>query len=583
MIGNFKRRLFSLLFFTFFFSLSQANTGPQEELKVLASSEQWQNLLHLQEGIPIIKDPNFIITLAHFSPLNELKATLKLFSRNSQASCKFLARYHFLSSKLNSQWKVKTPNCTQYNNFKQQAPADEISLIYTSENLTQPSSMMGHTMLAISGRDKNQRLIEHAVSYFTNLDSYNIASILWDTLYKGKEGYFIVGPLQPAMDQYLKKEQRNVWRYTLKLSSYQRELIHKHIWELKNVDIPYFFHKQNCATLSQRIIGIAEPELFPKKDSWISPIDVIKSSESAQLISDTKIYPSNQWKIHLLSDFIETQNNETEERIGVSKYLQKELNKTYSDFQYENGHISRNQWASQLKPLKDSNDIKLNLYGYKSPTKTPHDSQLQYAFEYTNQKDWLSIGWMPASHSLEDDNRQYFSENELRLSNVALMVSTQADAIRLKHWHIYSIKQYIPRNHLTGGLSGSFGFGFDQHYDPQLDPYLGSYTKAGLGLTHKISADLNIYYTLNVGAVLGQENSALYIEPELGAYLYEIFNMKTWLSYKHRKTLDNNQNIWSLKHSFLHNKSLSAIFDIKHRKTDNSEQLSASLEFRYYY
>jgi hypothetical protein len=352
--GVIRRKLLCFLLLIFCtYPSTQANIIEQQTFQQLAASTEWQNLLHLQEGQPVLRDPNFILSLNDFSPLNELKATLNLFSKQSPDRCRFIARYYFLSSKLPSFRNNKELPCQQYDNFKQQAPADEISLIYASENLTQPSSMMGHTMLAISGMNNDKQKTEHAVSYFTNLDSFNIVSILWDTLYKGKEGFFVVEPLQKKMEYYLKVEQRNVWRYKLKLSKYQKELIHKHIWELKNVNIPYFFHKQNCATLSQRIIGVADPRLYPKKDSWISPIDVIKTSSSSNMIDSPKVYPSNEWKIHLLSDFIE--NNQT------STLLQLELDKTYSDFQFENGDLDIKSWNKQQKTFAALGELQLDI------------------------------------------------------------------------------------------------------------------------------------------------------------------------------------------------------------------------------
>ncbi|WP_459782668.1 lipoprotein N-acyltransferase Lnb domain-containing protein, partial [Photobacterium sp. R1] len=77
--------------------------------------------------------------------------------------------------------------------------AKTISLAYASENLMSPSSFMGHTFIKLS---ENETDPGHAVSFFTEVDGFNLPKIMFDSLVVGKEGYFIVSPYQESLNFY---------------------------------------------------------------------------------------------------------------------------------------------------------------------------------------------------------------------------------------------------------------------------------------------------------------------------------------------------------------------------------------------
>jgi len=138
------------------------------------------------------------------------------------------------------------------------------------------------------------------VSFFTELQSKNPFSVIWSTFIHGSQGYFLVSPLGKHFAFYNLDEQRNVWRYTLKLSESQRALIQDHLWELKHPKLTYFFHKHNCATLVLDILKLANPDL--ESSGWVSPVDVIKGVSEKHLVSSVEITPASKWKIKMLSE-----------------------------------------------------------------------------------------------------------------------------------------------------------------------------------------------------------------------------------------------------------------------------------------
>lgn len=531
MIGFVRGSLLASLFIALLFP---ADCPAATELKTAAQSAQWRALLHISaDGHTAISDPHFLLSSANPDAAEEMRLTLELLRTDPQAACRFPARHYYLSQLMHAD--LPPADCPGLDEFMRKAPLEELSLIYASENLTQPSSMMGHTMLAIAGRNDEGLFVEHSVSFFTELDTLNLPVIMWDTLVVGKKGYFSVQPLSLAMNNYLVAEQRNVWRYPVALNSQQKALIQRHLWELKQADIAYFFDRHNCATLSQDILAIAYPSLA-SSGAMITPLDVVRNTDRLGITGDATVYASSRWKVRLLSEFSGIRDADElfqpdsfdNTSAGQLRLLQ---GHALNNYQRENGDISEQQWQQRKASLPEP-DARIDLDGYRSPLKVPDDSQWALGLHHQNGDDWLRLSWMPASHTLEDDNRNYFSENELILSELSASVSSTTGDVRLDRWQIYSVRSLIPHDNLTGGLSGYLQFGFDRYYDDSLDTRPGFLASAGLGRTYGVSRDFYLYGLFGVGAALGTDQQYLQLEPEVGAYLYEVWDMKSWLSYK---------------------------------------------------
>jgi len=565
--------------------LAPSYSIASNDIRAASGSPQWRALLHLShENRAAIDSADFLLSFPNVDAAEEMRLTIELLRTDPQATCRFPARHYYLTTVL--QIELPWAECPGLDEFMRKAPLEELSLIYASENLTQPSSMMGHTMLAISGSNDQGQYVEHSVSFFTELDSINLPMILWDTLVVGKKGYFSVQPLSLAMNNYLVKEQRNVWRYPVQLNDEQKNLIQRHLWELKQTDIAYFFDRHNCATLSQDILAIAHPELA-SQGGIITPLDVVRNSRLAGITADAEVYASNRWKVRLLSEFTGVDDKDVlyssvkkDTAMGQLRLLQAHA---FNNYQLEHGDISRIDWHERKAQLPAS-DAHIDLAGYRSPLKVPADSQWSAAYRHQQDHDWLTLSWMPASHTLEDDNRNYFSENELVLSEFSASVNLKNSSLSLERWRIYSVRSHIPYDSLTGGLSGYLQFGFDRYYDESLSRRPGFLASAGLGRTYGLSRDFYMYGLLGVGAVLGTDQQYLQFEPEVGAYLYEVWNMKSWLSYKtllsrpHRP-----QRLLSFTHSLLGGDGYGVMLAWSRRWNDEATEISWELKAKFYY
>jgi hypothetical protein len=285
------------------------------------------------------------------------------------------------------------------------------------------------------------------------------------------------------------------------------------------------------------------------------------------------------------------------EKIGINlddkenTYLASLLGKTYNQYKFSNEKYDLKKWKSinasidEFIPIKD-NEYSLDLSKFKSPLKTPDDSQVSIGHKYFNHLRWINFKYLPASHSIEDDNRQFFNENELKIMELSLLSSLDTGKLKIDSLTLYSAKSYIPWNQFTGGVSGHFSISAEQHWDDKLSPSLVGSIYGGAGYTFSLTKDINTYTMLNLGLAGSEYGGYLYAEPEFGFYLYEIFDMKTFFSFKkiyNQMKSKYEQNLISIKHSVLNLNKWSIFIEHERRWNASHSEVQYGLHIKYQY
>lgn len=594
--------LLTLFLVGYFSSNSSASEQTAQSLikkaieKGLHNTYTWKSLLHIEGGKPSIKDPNFILSLDDFSLENELRKTITLFLDDKKLSsknavCRFPARFYFLQKELGLPSNfIDTNQCDKFIEYVQKAPIDDIYLVFVSENVSSPSSIMGHSFLKITGHDYKSRYVEHCVSFYTVIDTLNIPYLLLKSTVIGMKGFFSLLPYQQQIKRYLENEDRNVWEYHLNFSKDAKKLIQYHIWELKDLDVKYLFTRYNCASVVFNILSLGSKKLKDKSNRlWITPKDIVKDTIKNGLVVDSKLIPSSKWYIRMLSDNISNSTrNEVEEIFKQKKFdsiskqkqnnkLYLELIKVYTEYLYKNNKLNKEDVRKINEQLIKSSyvnkDYNINLSNYKSPVKTFDDSQLSIGIKKFNKKNYMKINFLPASHTITDDNREYFNESALRIADLSLLLSEKD--VELDSLSLISTRSLLPYNKFIGGSSIEFKAGIENHYDTDMNHKKAGTISLGLGLTKKISTDINGYLLFNFGAAHSDFKTYPYVYPEIGATVYELFNMKTYINYKYifnqlnsnqaYQALSISQSLFIKKHykasatyEYLHNNSSSA-------------------------
>jgi hypothetical protein len=516
----------------------------------LSQSDKWQSLLHLKNGQPQIVDHKFLLSKPQFSVEAEMIESIKfIYADPAQAICRFPARFLFLSQYLDfdTAQLTNTTQCPEFSKYQNFVPFDEVNLIFASEVLSSASSMMGHTFLNVSGANVKSTQVSHSLSFFTEFDSYNPFRLLYDGILGGMQGLFIVRPYAVDVEQYAQKEGRNLWSYNLNLSDFDKQLIKYHIWELKELDIEYLFQNYNCATLTLYVLSIANPALRVEEKLYVSPLDVAKAVKKHGMVKSTGVTLADDWALNMLQQEMDANLVQSvESYVFEDNPLAFDLLDEHSRLlakEYLSLLINRPEVKQQLKSVRfaelqrvaadfDKQSLVIDLSLYKDPINTPQDSILGTSLAFVSGSTFIDLSFLPASHKIYGDNRQYFSESELKIAEVVLRADIRKRDIKLHSFTLYSVKSYIPDSDAISQVSGTFFLG----YRHQLNKILletGVVDLSGsFGKTYKIHRDVMVYGMLGFGIASNTADMFLYTEPYVGAIVNAVGDTKAIFEYR---------------------------------------------------
>lgn len=533
------RRFFLLFIFPILLYSSQQETLTKANNYKLYEQNEWKALLHYNGNLNIT-DNQFILS-KDFSLKNELNITINGFylpkenyqNINNHPQCKFPSRLLFITHELNvSNSEFPKINCQDFNTYKMKAPADKISLIYASENVKNPSSMMGHTFLKYSGKNYQDREVEHAITFYTVLDSINLLVLAYQNIFSGMKGLFALQPYKKIVKQYTEKENRNVWEYQLKLSEYRRKLIYYHIWELKDIDMKYFFTSYNCSTVIYYTLSLANPKIYDDNKLWITPLDTVKFLYKYNLIEKSELFPSNEWLIKMTAENLNSNEinnikdivkNKKYNKISKLDFNTLKLLEAYSSVKYKNNDISIDEFKIFKNSINNStknNGNTFDISKYKSPNKIPNERQIGIGYKNINEDEFLKLSFLPASHLLNDNNKEYFGESELKIGYLSILVNK--DEIELEEFTLYGMKSYIPYNTLTDDLSYQFELAVKKEYSEDMSYIDTVKIDGGVGIDFLLWNDINIFAMLNLGVGYNKDDKThIFFNPQIGVNYYE--------------------------------------------------------------
>ncbi len=597
---NGKSILFSfclILLYTSSFASSSIDVALE---KKLYNSHIWKALLHIRNGNPKINNETFLLSYNDFSLQNELIKTIQDFE-NGKNICKYPARYLWLKEELANN-NFKEFNCTKFQNYIEKTNPDDIELIFASENVTSPSSMMGHVFFKLKSKQENNKTKQNAVSFFTVIDTFNIPLLITKSTITGMKGYFILSPYKTQISKYLYEEKRSIWEYKLKLTEKQKKLIYYHFWELKDINMTYYFTGFNCATMIDDILSLTNNNYINETSLWVTPKDVIKNAEKNNLIENTNMIPSIEWELNMLAENINIdkrneivnllKNKDFDKLLNFnysedlkSKDLEKEFILSYSKYLFLNkNYITNDEYLNIIKIVNDTEDFTIDLRKYKNPLKTFDDSQISMSYLKNENENSLGLSFLGASNTIFDDNREYFSESSLKIGEINLLLDK--DNIHINSINIYDMKSLIPLNNITKEFSKEFRFSYEKHFDNNLDEINVLNISGGAGLSHKLHNDILVYNLGKIGTGINFEKAYPYTSFETGIIIYEILNMKTVFSHEFIYNQDNSNSMYQnlqLNQSLFINKEIRTDINFDTKFNEDISNNSLMLKVNYFF
>ena len=406
--------------------------------------------------------------------------------------------------------------------------------------------MMGHVLLKLSGVSADGRPTRHAVSFFTQIEGINVPRILFESLVTGKRGFYTLSPYRDKEVFYRQREQRNVWEYPLQLSADQKALMLLHLWELKSAQLTYYFHRYNCATMTRFLLALADPQVLDNPGLWTTPLDLVRALQSSKLMGVVDALPSDRWLAEALSrqlpgalvaaaQVAARRGTLVEPDVELSSdqaFLLLDFSRAWAAYSANAGTLT--SAAAESVGTKASQrlestypDQRLDLTRYKNPARRPQDSQWRLGIQHNDGDTFLQLGFLSASHRLEDSSRQSFSESALQLGDITALLNPESGEVSLQEMQVYAMTSLTPFNTLTGGFTGRIRLGVETHYGSQLEKHTAANLSGAIGATLRVSADA-IAYGLAAGGLGYAEGGAYpYGEPEVGLIINEVWGMKS--------------------------------------------------------
>ena len=352
---------------------------------------------------------------------------------------------------------IDTLNCPEIREFTEKAPFDRLELVFADESVTQPASILGHSFLHVGGT-QNGHEIEHAISFYTTAETFNLPKLLWESLITGKKGLFSLTPYALEERKYLELEQRNLWRYEIRTSPFERILIRNHLFELKGSQLTYYFHQYNCATVLYNILSLTG-DMPPNAQWWITPKDLVKILHTSNRIVNTKVSLADTWLVtHLADDIPHKTKIRQEILIGLMpsdkdrvEWTATQLTalRAYNRWLQLQGKIAPAIYENNLEVLTPASENEANLVlkvdDALEPSHSQGETHLRTELAAFNGHTSLRLQWIPVSHTLMQLRSHASAETEMVLLSPVLAMDT-LENLHLEELEIFSMKSLIPWN-----------------------------------------------------------------------------------------------------------------------------------------
>lgn len=500
----------------------------------------WQSLLHLEAGRPQILDPDFLLTGARFDARSEMLASIVGLYAQPESVCRFPARYLWLQRQLDLP-PLPLDACPQWQELRTRAPMDALSLVFVTESVVLPASMMGHAFLELSGQTADGHTVAHALSFYTPAETYNLPKLYWQAMVTGKQGVFALAPFNEVRAKYQREEKRNLWLYRLRTSEEDRRLILAHMLELKQTRLLYWFHSYNCATLLRNLLALTG-RLPMSREPWETPKDLVKAVHQAGLVSSTDVSLTLEWIV-----------DELHERSSALDQAQRDLlERSRLDVLLADKRITPQQWQQSMQSL--TQDTPISLAPALDPVNAPPDAQWGLSLLRQPSGGRMQLTFIPLSHQFLDRQPHSQAETGLEFMSAAISVG-EASRLRLERLNIYAMRSLNPWNRTTRRLSSEFKVGYDQ-LAMHSGMARGALLHFGLGASFRPHPMGDIYGLASLSLGKGSERQQSWQGAEWGSLIRLGADTKAAWSLKTLRAMDGGpgsllQTRWSLSHALV--------------------------------
>jgi hypothetical protein len=468
-----------------------------EHLRVHEERE-WEVLLHYSKTYlggykSRIDDDNFF-----FSPhgktdrLSELDATLRSFfipayKDGEHAACRFPARFEWLKARLEIDTsQLPDFTCSERDENLGAVEAKSAVLVFPVGHINSPASMFGHTLIRIDGSSRSN-LISYAVNYSANTTDSNGFVYAWKGLTGLYKGYFSMMPYYVKVNEYNDLEHRDMWEYRLNLSEVEVRRMLNHIWELQNINSPYFFLDENCSYNLLFLIEAARPELHltDKTGVFVLPTHTIRIALESGILEEPRYRPSQGTRIREIMSMLDRDEQKIAFNLAVAARDPESLRKLASSdiekikmldlaaefvqFRFARKEMEKDAYSRlYLKLLSERSRLGTTpdgLYDLDEPTRpeTGHKTtKIAIGGGVRKGEAFVELRIQPEFHALLDPDQGFQRGSQIKFFDTSILYNVETATVQLKTLHFVDILSIAPRDIFFKPLSWKVNTGFDR-------------------------------------------------------------------------------------------------------------------------
>jgi hypothetical protein len=586
----------------------------------------WLDLLHYHQIGVIspnesqIDDSKFFLSpQGKIDPKAELKATLIAFQTpftgedvNQASQCLYPARLSWLKSQ-NLGISFIEPDCPDFQDWYGKLNGESIYLVFPAAYLNSPSSMYGHTLLRIKKKGSNSPLLDYAVNYAANADpNDNQLVFSYKGLSGGYPGVISVTPYYEKVKEYNFLESRDIWEYKLNLTQQEVDQFIRHVWEVRNTYMEYYFFSENCSYQLLAMLDASSDRLNTTKNFnyWAIPADTVRELKDAGILQDVSYRPSVVAQMeHMLDELTHEQVDQVKALVlneqlsleGLSDFSEDEQAQILEvAYQY-----SRYLSAREKSTLTYLNSRSIKLLSLRSkydttnvflPIKTPeirddegHKTQrLGLTLGEAEGDYFTQIEYRPSYHDLLDAKGGYLEGAELSMFSGSLGVS-EDESLRIEEISFINIRSLAPSNALVTPKSWQINASLVRDF--VIDDAMVFRLKGGAGVTEKVS---NHLFTLLINGSASasdkyqdtyRQKYKVQVGPQL-QWLYSGETHRLMASYEYLDDIDHHEKtlkIGKIEWSYLVDPDWQVRIKLEQKKQDNLKQNIAQVSLLHYF
>ncbi|MGE6441917.1 DUF4105 domain-containing protein [Psychrobacter sp. NPDC078409] len=221
-------------------------------------------------------------------------------TNNNSVLCRFPARVAWLAEVLAIDAASLSADCPELDQWMSTLAPEQLSIMFAQEYLDNPLSAFAHTLLRIDSKASiaNPNKIDkaYALNYTVDGDPNDSFPIYATKSMIGSYNSAIeIDPYPEMLAKYLQDDERDTWTYQLSLRPAEVQQIMRHVWETKELKMPYYFTTDNCASEILRLIDVVHPQqnLLSQLSYAVVPSDVIQLLNDEQLLASSTYTPAD--------------------------------------------------------------------------------------------------------------------------------------------------------------------------------------------------------------------------------------------------------------------------------------------------